>query len=185
MNQTPEKQPDKKILGLIIFLSLGFLYADYTYLLKPQLHKVGDLQQQITKLNGDLDVFAQESARAQAMKKDFARGEGAPRIKHLVTEGEILLLIERISSLAKDNRMRVVQIKPVRESQAVGAKKAGVTPFSVELEVASDYYNLTRFIRGVEDDEFFMSVKSMRIVPSTSDQAAQKIQIIIRTFVSL
>ncbi len=104
----------------LIVVAVAFLvvsYVDFSFVLKAQVKSLSETKAKTGKLQVDI----------QAVKKDIAlmqqgqdKGQVLSSTKKIVSEGELLSLLERISVIAKDNLVRVTQINPQKKRQSGG-----------------------------------------------------------------
>ncbi len=176
----------KKILIVIFFVFIA--YVDMTYILKAQLAGLKSLNPKIARLENDLKNLNRdlESMRNSKSKQGMSEQKSALKSVKIISEGQISGLLQDISNEANSSGIKIIQIRPSREIQAV--KSAGIPdkliPILINLELICDYHNLGRFINRLENSDVFMGVQEMKISAQPQDYLKQKVTLVIRTYAS-
>lgn len=183
----------KKLIFAALVVAL-FFYLDFTFLLNPQKLKIKNANQKIAKLKEDLSSLNNDLVQMQRFES--AKGgkrEEALKFKRLISEGELVSLLQEISRLARDNNIQIIQMKPSK-----GAKESRVSERSknkasssggdelksilIRLDLVCAYHNFGKFINDLENASMFVSVESFDIVSEKSGYLQQKVNLLLLTY---
>lgn len=179
---------DDRRLSLIIVLLLTLVvYMDVRFLMRGQLEGLRKMEPERARLKTELEFLNKNLAIMQSLKGKQARPQEpqAIKAKKLIQEEEIHALYQDISVLAKKNNVRIVLMKPTRESPASKAQKAYVsekfTSLLLSLDLICDYHHLTAFINDLENAETLLVVQKIRISPQ-ANPSQQKVDLVLKTY---
>jgi len=176
---------DKNKLLLIVIVWVATLYIDFNYLLKFQISALKKTGSKISQLKKEIDSFDKELADLKNMQA-LAKAKPSQKLRRLISEEQIPLLLQKISDVAKNNNVVIMQIKPTREQQNNAAAKPSqpqnLAPIFINLDLISDYHSLGNFINGIENLEEFIAVGSFRIAREEKDYFKEKITLILKTY---
>lgn len=176
----------KKIL-IVIFCAL-IVYLDCSFILKAQIAGVGSLGPKITGLKSELTNINRdlEKMRFSQGKQTSANVKASIKSSQILPEGQISGLIQDISSQANKFDIKVVQIRPSREtpSNKPDNAKDKFIPFLINLDLICDYHNLGKFIHALESSLVFMGVQELNISTQLPDYLKQKVSLILKTYVT-
>lgn len=179
-------EQDKNILVLIIIIAITILYLDLSFVLKSQLRaiksttpEIKSLRQDIINLNSDLIEM-----QTQRPKTGFTDLE----VKRLASRTEVSWIIEEISRLANQQKVKIFYITPVR---SLSAKKTSSgssldkQPFVLlDLELSGGYHQLRRFIEDLEEHSVLFEIEELDIVGNNNDPFKHKINLKIKVLFS-
>lgn len=181
---------DGKKIAAIILVSAAVLYIDFSSLLASQLKGFGLIGPKIAKLKSDIsavhkDLAAFEKARvsgagAQTKQKAFLK------VKRIISEEQIPLLLQNISETANRHGIRVMSIKPSRETKAKEEKSfSGVkfTPLLVMLDLSCGYHQFGAFLSDLENADDFYSVHNMEIAVNPGNYLQQNVSLVLKSYV--
>ena len=181
---TAKIEQDKNILILIIILIITILYLDFSFVLKSQLGalkstvpKIKSLRQDLTNLNSDL--IEMQTQRPEA---GFTEAE----IKRLASRTEVPWIIEEISRLANLQKIKIFYITPVRRLSTKKTSRGYSSDKHIifDLELSGGYYQLHRFIEGLEEHPVFFEVVALDILGNSKDPFKHKINLKIKAHFS-
>ena len=151
--------------GVLLFVFL----LDYLILMRPQLGALGKLSPKIQTLAADL-----KTNKDNIQKIDYYRSE-SERLKEKVallnarvrSKEEMSQVLEEISSLANDNRVKIDQIIPnMDDTQSILKNNhRNYSTLPIAIEAKSNFHNLGRFINKLETAEIFFTVGNLMITP--------------------
>lgn len=181
------RERDKQIIYLAIFIIV--VIADVFLILGWQLRSLlnyykiaNERKEAITTLKSDilnLDSYKKEVAKLDEKVKSF---------KLLFTDEEdVSGLIENISGLANSSSVKIIQIKPVKESSdsaAVKAKDNKFTEIGIQIAAKADFHQMGNFISKIESSKSFLKVSSLEIETDSKDYYAQNIRLSLASFVN-
>ena len=124
--------------------------------------------------------------RALKNKQSLAEQKAVVKSTQIISEGQIVDLLQEISDLANKNDIKIAQIRPSRE--AAGQKQPYGTdkyiPLFINLEMTCDYHSLGRFINALENARILMVVQEFKIQTQSADYMKQKVTLVLRTYVT-
>lgn len=153
---------------LVIFL------LDYFLLMKPQLDTFFKVNSKISVLSAEL-----KEAKENITKKSFYLSE-VQKLKKRVSEAnakvkpkeDLPSILEQISLLADQNKLKIDQILPNSENQTLVLEdnKKKYYSLPIFIQARSDYHNFGRFINSIENSDIFFNIKSFTISSTESDR---------------
>lgn len=184
---------DSKKLILAALVVVVFFYSDFTFLLNPQKLKIKSSNQKIAKLREDLDSLNKDFVEMQRFESAKGREkEEALKFKRLISEGELVSLLQEISRLARDNNIQIIQMKPskeAKESRVSGRDKNKASSggdelksILIRLDLVCAYHNFGKFINDLENASMFISVEGFDIVSEKSGYLQQKVNLLLLTY---
>ncbi len=177
---------NKKKLFFILAVFAVIFFVDLRFILSAQLRAISKMGPKITKLQADLNSLDADLKKMRELKKSHGSQGTASGAKKIVSEGQIALLMERISSIANKYDVKVIQMRPQKEAPAKPAKNVKpekFTPLSLTLDLVCDYHNLGRFISELENIDIFLQAQEIKIEPKDTDYLRQKVTLVFRTYV--
>lgn len=180
-------QLDKQKKILIVIFCLLIVYVDMNYILKGQLSGLNSLNPKITRLENDLKNLNRnlETMRNAKGKQGQPAQKPAFKSSKILSEGQISELMQDISNEANKLEIKIIQIRPSRETAAVKSTVPSdkLMPILINLDLICSYHNLGRFINRLENSEVFMGIQEFKISTQPSDYLKQKVTLIIKTYV--
>ncbi len=179
---------DKKKAVVILVAALVLVYLDYNFILSAQLKKTGAIKAQIVKLKTDIDKLHKDLASlAGEQRKQQEAGKTATKVKRLISNGQIPLLLKEISDLANTHQVRIMQIKPEKEIKdtkaAKSAKAQNITGERIYLDLSCDFHHLGQFLNALENSEIFLELGEMKINSLPNDYFRQNVRLELKTYV--
>lgn len=172
------------VLGGIMLAIFIFWYF---LLMQPQLKNLMKLSPQIVELARNL---------TEAQRNIQAIGEHRERLAQLRAQakasgGKILLkeeipaILEDISRIANESKVRINQIIPIKESQQLVLSKDDGKYYSLPVLVTAraSYHNIGRFFSRIEGADIFMSITDFDIVANSDDPSLHSLKVTIKAFV--
>lgn len=183
------KLDKQKVIAVLIFFA-AFVYADVSFILGGQLRSVSAVGKKAAALKNDLETLKRELSAAQ---KTSATAKPAKE-RVLISEREISTLQQSISSAAKNNSIKVMQISTNKEVKGSSSGKAAAkpvgtssgekgTPTTIKLDLIASYHNLGSFINELENGKIMVTVEDLRITRDSNDPLKQKVVMELRTIV--
>lgn len=176
---------DKKKIILIIFFCAVLLYLDFSLVLSKQLNGIRKLNSEIMnskktleKLNKDLATFQQLKS-----KQIGTADKSSHKNKKIIKESEIVNLLQTVSSIANRNNVQIEQMKSAKESQPARAQDQFM-PLLITLDLVADYHRFGKFISELENDQIFIAVHSFRMSLQGTDSLRQRVNLVLRTYVT-
>lgn len=179
-------QLDKQKRVLIIIFCVLIVYVEANYILKAQIAGLKSLDPKISRLENDLKNLNRdlENMRVAKGKPALETRKAAGSSSKIITESQISGLLRDISSEANKFDVRVIQIRPLRETEKSAIPGDKLTPVLINLDLICDYHHLGRFINSLENSPVFMGVAELKISAQIPDYLKQKVGLVIRTYVN-
>ncbi|MCX5707632.1 MAG: type 4a pilus biogenesis protein PilO [Candidatus Omnitrophica bacterium] len=174
---------DKQKLIAVVVAFAVIVYVDVSFVLKGQVKALSVTKANVAKLNTDIQAVKRDVAIVQ---QNQSKEKSNLKIKKLVSEGELLSLLEQVSRIAKDNAVRVSQINPqkaARPPEKAGQKQSAFISVLIKLDLNCNYHNLGTFINDIENSEYAVSCEDIRIVPDSSSGARERVMLTLKTYV--
>lgn len=173
---------DIKKVAVIVLFSFALIYTDASFLLKNQFlslratdKKIEQLQKAISTVSKELEKMSEEKARAQ--RENQSGG------KTLIAEEQIPSLLHIISNFANDDKVKIMQMRPVKETTAQNAGSGAQIPLSIIMDLSCSYHNCGKFINDLENAGQFMAAQEVRIMNRPDTSLEQGVYLIIKTYV--
>lgn len=179
-------QLDKQKKMLIVIFAVFIVYADTNYILKAQMAGLKSLTPKITRLAKDLKNLNRdlENMRTAKGKPVLEAGKAANSPVKIITESQVSGLLQDISIEANKFDVKIIQIRPLRETGKSVILGDKLTPILINLDLICDYHNLGKFINNLENSPVFMGVVELKISAQVPDYLKQKVSLTIRTYAS-
>ncbi|MCU0652595.1 MAG: type 4a pilus biogenesis protein PilO [Candidatus Omnitrophica bacterium] len=182
---------NKKLI-LIAIVAVFILYADYAFVLQPQLKNINDTGVKISKKKIDIDTLLKDLVKLQEAKRKAGETESSvlSKSKRILSDEDIPLLLNEISAIANICQIKIMQIKPVKEAvkevKPVKVRPTKTRNFTAELitlELTGEYHNFGKFINILEGNEVFLAVDDFKISPISGNYLQQNIKMVLKTYV--
>lgn len=181
------KLDNKKII-LILLVCLVILYIDFASFIKLQLHciktltpKILNLKKDIHNLTKDLSAMEDLEQRQTTDKKQIE----ASKLKEIISEDQIALLLQGISDIANKNKIRVMQINTIRDikvqEEVIGGQK--LLPITITLDLSCTYHLFGSFINDLEKAGQFIDLQNMKIMRDPNDCFIEDVNLVLKTYV--
>jgi len=175
---------EKKILAIVLF-SLVFLYIDISFIMKPQLSALNNINAKVSKLKKDLEDFKRNYEAMSKLPAQAAGQQRAVNLKRVIEESDVASMMQDISDLANKFDVKIAQIRPNREA-APKDKIPGMDkliPMTIDVDMVCDYHSLGKFINALEYGANFIAVQDIKISSQAGDYFKQKISLVLKTYV--
>ncbi len=175
---------DKKKMILLIFGLVLIIYFDFSFLIKLQAALSKKIGSKVAKITQEINKTKKDLLAMQSQKNKQPNLQVKTLSKKLISEEEVGSLLNEISDTANKNNIKIVQIKPNRQS-AVKDKKAALKQPSIgiNLELIANYYSLEAFINNLENAQNFIAVKGLKITRTEKDPFNENVSLELQTYV--
>ena len=170
----------------LIAVGLAFaviVYVDVSFVLKGQVKALSVSKTKVAKLDMDIQSVKRDVAIVQ---QNQSKEKINLKVKKLVSEGELLSLLEQVSLIAKDNGVRVSQINPQkagRPPEKAGQTQSAFISVLIKLDLNCSYHSLGSFINDIENSEYAVSCEDIKIIPDSSSGGRERILLTLKTYV--
>ncbi|MGA2775871.1 MAG: type 4a pilus biogenesis protein PilO [Candidatus Omnitrophota bacterium] len=187
LSKLNEIRLDKQKKILVVLFCLMLAYVDVSFVLKPQLTFLNKLSSQIGKYKADLAEFEKGILEMRKIKSNPALTKVKPQgMKKIIADSEIGNLLQDISDSANKLDVKILQMKPLKESSTAGDKVPGAEkfiPLTIMLDTVCDYHQLGKFINSLEAGDVYIKVAEIKISAQQADYFKQKANLVIKTYV--
>lgn len=191
LKNLPELQMDeskKKILIIYGSAFLAILLVYFFFFLKPSMGKLFDLMPRVRERRIEIKTVRRDLAhedllkkRLEALEQKMGRYE-----KKLSREKEIPMLLENLSKLAKNSRVKILSITPIEKKLKAPAEAAIEDSVYQEVPIAinaqSGYHELGTFINRLENSERYMQVSDIKIKSGKANPKRHDIEFIVYVY---
>ncbi len=178
---------DKKemiILSVLIIVVIAVVY--FQLLFRPAIGRLRTLLPQTSALKKSL-----VEARSLVANKDILEKEKEKlqlRLdKHkeiFPSQQEIPRLLEKLSGIADESRVKIISIKPLDKEASGGAEKDGVyQEIPIKIVAKSSYHQLGRFLQNLETGDRFMMVKDLKIRANENKPKKHNVELTVSTYI--
>ncbi len=171
----------KLIAVTVVFAVVA--YIDFSFILKAQVKSLAAVKSKASKLRADIQTVKKDIA---LMRQNKDKGKAAFPVKRIVSEGELLSLLGRISEIAKENLVKVSQISPQKTNRAPvksGQKQSPFIQVLIRLDISCGYHNLGAFINDLENSEYAISAENIKITPISPIGQVENVLLTLKTYV--
>lgn len=176
-------QLDQKAMLIIILALILIIYLDYNFLIKRQIKAISVVSPKVAKVKKDINDLNKNLLAIQDLKNKQATIE-RQKVKKIISQGEVALLLQDISELANNDGVKIMQMKPSREPgvKQENAAAGPLDPVLVTLDLVCGYHNLGKFINDLENAEIFIQVQNIKINEKEADSIIQQVNLVLRTY---
>jgi len=175
---------DKKKMMLLIFGLVLIIYFDFSFLIKLQAALSKKIGSKVAKITQEINKTKKDLLAMQSQKNKQPNLQLKTLSKKLISEEEVGSLLNEISDTANKNNIKIVQIKPNRQSAAQDKKAAVKQPsIVINLELIANYYSLEAFINNLENAQNFIAVKGLKITRTEKDPFNENVSLELQTYV--
>ena len=184
------KKPQTQVLLLIALISLiiAILYIYFVFI--PQFTGVFAMSDNIGKMKLEMKsarvVIADMDKLKNNLKKNNEKVESYE--KNLPAEQEIPTLLEDLSNMAKDSKIKIVGIMPVMSAlndDKSGNKGRIYREIPILITAKSGYPQLVRFLNSLENAGRFMKVADIGIKADKANHKEHDVELMVCTYILL
>jgi len=172
----------KLIAAAIVFALV--IYVDFAFILQAQVKALSAVKTKNLKLAADIQTVQKD---LNAMRENQHKVKPVLSVpKKIVSEGELLSLVARISQIAKDNMVKVAQINPVKNARPdlkAGQNQPAYGEVFIKLDLSCGYHNLGGFLNDLENSEYALSAEDLNIRPDFSLGQKENVLLTLKTYV--
>jgi len=181
LDKLDKLQLDKKKIIIILAASLVIALIDIGWLINLQIKGLKATSAKVSKLSGELKTLEKGLVLLQQNK---LKPKVIRKIKKIILQGDIPVLVQDIDSIAKKYKVRIIQIKPAwNAGKGTGAAIGNFEPVFISLEISCSYHQLGSFVNELENSEKFVAVEAMNISPLANQYLQEKVSLTLKTYV--
>ena len=166
LHKIPEiKMDESKKKALLIYAAalLIIIIAYFYLLLRPSVARLTDLIPKLRSRMAEIQAVRADLPLENKLKEKNRLS--AEKLKahgnRLSLEKEIPALLESLSKLAKDSRVKILGITPLQKVRASTGAIYQEVPISINAQ--SGYHELGSFINKLENNERFMQISNLNV----------------------
>lgn len=178
----------KKVITCLILIIL-FIFADFIFILTPQFKAIVKMTPQIKKLSVDLKAFKDDQKNLTQLKNSLEnlqkKFQGLD--KKIIQEDDLLLVIENISKIGRQENIKITQISPSEDQKikSVGNfSRGGIYPVIINISIISGYHEFGKFINKLESLEQFLKVLSLEVKFDKQLYTSQNTHLVLGAFIA-
>lgn len=190
LSLTPRERNTALVGGCLAALVL-WLYG--AFLISPMVGKLAGLGGQARKAREEIRLLEAGTASEAALRDQYRQVSGSvDSLRRLLpTEGELPRVIERLSKLADDAKVKIQTIAPQRESEEPGeASRRQLSPqepalyqeIVIMVNALAGYPQLGAFLSLVEAEGYPLEVDSLRIAADPQEFRRHRIKLAFRSY---
>ena len=188
LNKLNALKLDNKKIFLIALACLLILYVDFAFMMKLQLQGIRTLTPKMIKLKKDVDDLAKDLSRMQDLERKQSEAQkqmGALKTTEIISEDKLLLLLQEVSDIANENRVKLMQINTSKDAKVQEEVIAGerLLPVIIALDLSCGYHLLGSFINALENAGHFIDLQDIKIVRDPHNYLLQNVNLVLRTYV--
>lgn len=192
---------EQKTIILTVLVGLLSVVAFYNFSLRPNFKNLKTLASQVSKLKTEIKSINKEIAGIKNLQKQFENMQKQSELaaKGFLKDRDYTSLMEEISRIAKDERIKIVNMGPVKDKTPDDKKQAGqrlnetqaqqrpsskmaVAEVAVSVSIKGGYHNIGRFINGLENSQLLINVKDLDIAANYSDSLNHNAALLITAY---
>ena len=162
-----------------ILLAVFAVY--YFIVMQPQLAALRALNPEITIFKEDLRKAKDDIGRLNLYLRQVNELDETVKVLggQVRSKEEVHLILESISVLANDDRIRVEQMAPVfdGQQQLLKTKEGIYYSLPITMDVRGGYHDFGRFLNDIENNQVSLKVKKFSIVASPQDNLKHVIKL--------
>lgn len=187
--KTTDESKKKKII-LLYVLGLVVIFFIYVLIfLRPSITALTDLIPKIRKrgteikaVRDDLPFKNKLLAKRKAQQEILGQYE-----KKLSKEKEVPVLLENLSKIAKNSRVKILSITPLEPARAArikdkGKKEGVCQEIPIRISAMSGYHELGTFINTLERDKRYMRVSDLKIKANRSSSKRHNVEFVVYAY---
>ena len=184
LNNFNIKDPKKKqtliIVGIIILIVL-----DMFTLLGWQMRSIFSLYGTANEKKLTLQNLESDTARLQPYQRQTQELEESGKVLEVTikNDDDMLFLIKNISSIAKENEIKIMQIDPRRTLEDARVFEFGEAVYSeveIDMSAKTSFHRLGKFLSQIESGNIFYRVVFLEIETDNKDIYNQRIRVAFR-----
>ncbi len=188
LNKINKLKLDNKKMIFVALVCLTIFYIDLSFIMKLQLGGIRNITPKLISLKKDINNLAKDLSVLQDLDRNAKQGKAqaaAIKPKEIVTEDKILLILQEVSDLANENRVKVVQIKTSKDAKVKEEVIAGerLLPIIITLDLSCGYHSLGSFINNLENAGHFIEIEDIKIVRAPQNYLLENVNLMLKTYV--
>lgn len=179
----------QKKYALTALLAAIAVYADFTYVLRPQWNNYKRINTKLRQADVSLSQYDENSPYYKNLVLEYGRikDKRSEVEENVYSEVSVPLFLDGLSRLANSNEVKIMQVRPQIEppDKARGAEKAlspDFHPLFLEFDLSCAYHQLGKFLNALERNPL-VEASRINIVPDAQDSLRQKASLTLKVYV--
>ena len=173
---------------LVVGIILLFIFLlDYFLIMKPQLGLLNSVNPKLTILEQDIKELRENIPKINLYQKEINQlKEQFQKTGYRIPyKEEMSLILEGISRLANQNKIKIAQMMPVKGAQELLLKnnEGKYYSFSIFVDVEGSYHDIGRFVNKIEKDDIFKSISALSITANPKDAVHHSVKMTIKAII--
>ena len=178
-NFLENRQKSEKTM-ILVFVFLFVLVADYYLLLSPVIHVFTTSLPELGLAQTKLAELKDDRQNREAIHKQwiFAHSKVSMMDQQFIVRNEVPSLLEKLSKMAQDNHLKIINLKPMDTSDA----GQGFLKIPIRMSAVANTHDLGSFLSQLETGSVFFKVTNVRITANVSDEHRHTAELDIETY---
>lgn len=180
--------PQKKSL-LTALLAVIAVYADFTYVFRPQWNNYKRINTKLRQADVSLSQYDENSSYYKNLLLEYGRikDRRAEIEENVYSDVSVPLFLDGLSRLANSHEVKIMQVRPqiAPADKAKGAEKAlspDFHPLFLEFDLSCSYHQLGKFLNALERNPL-VEAGRINIVSDAQDPLRQKASLTLKVYV--
>ncbi len=159
--------------------SLLLFTAFFLYWVNPTIADFTKTLPELSALNKELKVMREDKGNADNIKAQWekAKVDLAEKEVILVHSSEISPILENLSKLAADARIKITSLKPMPAGTA--AKGIVYLPAQIQLNAVAGTHDFGKFLAELENGKTFFRIENLRMASNPIDDKRHLIDLML------
>jgi len=173
----------------LIFISVLILIVliDFIFFMRPQLNILKSINPQLTNVIRDVKSAKFDIKQKSNFKKryEMAQAKITRLDKQIPRDEEISLILDEISVISKESRVKITQLKPLKENSeiALEADTGVYYKLPIYIDAFCGYHQFGMFLNKIEYSDIFMKATEIEMVQNKVDSRNHQVRLVIDAFV--
>lgn len=180
-----------QVMIAVMLASAIVLILYLKILLIPQAGRVADLLDKAGKVRRELNTAVSDIAKMGQFKETIEsyKTKVDSYEKKLPAEQEIPTLLEDLSVMARDSRVKIIGLMPMaqetfmKDQKAARPKKGIYKEIPILISAKSGYHELGAFLASLENSDRFMKIADIEIKSNKATPKKHDVEIIVLTYI--
>ena len=186
MNTINIDEKQKKSLILILIIAL-ILIGDFLFFMKPQWNILKAINPKLINILRDVKLAKIDIEQRSNFEKryELARARMLYIEKQIPKDEEISPILDELSSISKENNVKITQLKPLKKNKEVilETDTGCYYRLPIYIDALCGYHQMGMFLNKIEYSNIFMKLIEIEIVQNKNDLENHQIRLVIDTFV--
>lgn len=179
------KKSDIRVIATIVCAVIFISY--YFFFLSPLIAKFMFVFREVSSAHGNLDKAELSISRMPRIKReiDELSAKAGFYSNKLPKEEEFPAVLENLSDMAQNARVKITKILPIQDSGAIfaeGSSREIYRQREISIDAQCGYHQLGAFLAELESAERFMEVSDIKIEANRTNPKRHSVRLMVKTF---